>query len=115
MKIPVKYKCHGAGGRYRLRSFDTAAPPQMCCERMADEYGGIIDEGLCGFPQSGNVCAMLCTASYPLSSGEIVHAATPISHCPWCGEPVEIVGELDPEPEPQETRAKPGVIPDPNF
>jgi hypothetical protein len=79
---------------------------------MADEWGGIVDLGLVGFPQAGNVCAVICTASYPLASGEIVHAATPINRCPWCGEAISIQSEIDNSPEMQAT---PTAIPELNF
>ena len=97
MKIHVKYECHGPEGRFRLKSYDTAAPPTMCCDRMADEWGGIVDLGLQGFPAIRNVSAVICTAAYPMSDGDIIHAATPISHCPWCGAHIELIdGGLDP-------------------
>ena len=112
MEIHVKYRCHGPEGRYRLKSYDTVAPPTMCCERMADEWGGIIDLGLHGFPQIGNVTAVFCTSAYPMANGEFITAVTPISHCPWCGEAVTIVdagADLSPE-----SRVRPHVVANPN-
>ena len=43
MKVPILYRVHDAAGRRRLKSFNPNGPPQMCCDRMADEYGGITD------------------------------------------------------------------------
>lgn len=97
MKVHVKYRVHDARGRCRLKSY-TAEPEAMCCERMADEWGGIVDVNLFGFPSATNLRPMLLTAAYPLPDGEVASAVTPISHCPWCGEVIELVdGGIDPD------------------
>lgn len=99
MKVHVKYRVHDAAGRFKLKSYDTAEPPTMCCERMGDEWGGIVDLGLEGFAKLSNVRVVFITANH-LADGDIIRAGTPISHCPWCGDRIEIIdGGLDPAPE----------------
>ena len=110
MEIRVQTQYHGPENRFRLKSFDTSSPPKPCCDRMADEWGGIIDLSLQGFPKFDNISAVFCTASFPLPNGDLIHTVTPINRCPWCGDPVVISEEPSSFPE---TRIRLSVAPEP--
>ena len=96
MQVSIRYTVYDVRGRHRLKTF-TANPVAMCCERMTDEWGGIVDVNLFGFPTATNLHPMILTAAYPLADSDVVSAATPISHCPWCGSLIELVdGGIEP-------------------
>ena len=91
MKIKFKYKCYGSEKRHRLKSYDTSAPPEMCCMRMEDAWGGTIDLGLAGSPRPETICVVMMAVTDRLPGGERAVTSTPIRHCPWCGEPIVLV------------------------
>lgn len=93
MRVQVTYHCGGAAHRYRLRTF-TAQPDSYCCEKMAVEWGNTVDVSLCGFPSWDNIKPVLITAHF-LHTSEVVSAALPFKHCPWCAEQVEVLREID--------------------
>jgi hypothetical protein len=90
MKICCRMELCGLERRYRLKGFTLVGMPVFCCERMANEWGRLIDFALRGFARPENLCCCLST-HHLLSDTTIVSALEPISHCPWCGEAIELV------------------------
>jgi hypothetical protein len=92
MKVRVQYTVGGPQTRYRLTSIEEVGSPTYCCTAMADEWGGVVDVAVSGFPRVRNIKPVICVSNLFGARG-IVSATVPIAHCPWCGSSIEIVDE----------------------
>ena len=64
----------------------------FCCEEMKRHWGRLVGFGVRGCPHSTSRDVNLQMVRPQANGGHVVEV-TPVAHCPWCGETVEICRE----------------------
>jgi hypothetical protein len=92
--MEIRYRTDVAGpeGRYKMRAYWPSECPCACCRRMAEEWGGPVNLACQGFARPENVVVAIATLRAE-EDGDISMESVPITHCPWCGDPIRLVHE----------------------
>jgi rRNA maturation protein Nop10 len=89
VQVYFRFSPGGPHNRYRLE-VRPSAEPDFCCRRMRHEYGTTVR-----FASTEEGAAVALRASGLGQNGQTLNGFTDISHCPWCGEAIELAETVE--------------------